>query len=163
MTVKDRLTKFAKYKERSVRAFEKACGLTVGYINAIRISIQPDKIQRIASQYPDLNTGWLLTGEGEMLKKNTSYQPTSTASDENILMSRDVFNLIVSQQNTIKEQQSTIAEQYKGHQDQQKNFESMQQSINSMLALQQNMITTLMTFQNRSAPEEENAECADAV
>jgi len=68
MSVKERLTKYAKTKERSVRAFEIKAGLTVGYINAIRVSIQPDKIQRIASHYPDLNTEWLMTGEGEMLK-----------------------------------------------------------------------------------------------
>ena len=68
MTVKQRLIAFAKTKEKSVRAFEIKTGLTVGYVNAIRVSIQPDKIQRIASHYPDLNTEWLLTGEGEMLK-----------------------------------------------------------------------------------------------
>ena len=71
MTVKQRLVEFAKTKEKSVRAFEIKTGLTVGYVNAIRVSIQPDKIQRIASCYPDLNTGWLLTGEGEMLKGDT--------------------------------------------------------------------------------------------
>lgn len=67
-SVKQRLIEFAKTKEKSVRAFEMRTGLTVGYVNAIRVSIQPDKLQRIASYYPDLNTGWLLTGEGEMLK-----------------------------------------------------------------------------------------------
>lgn len=67
-TVKERLKEFAKYKEKSIRVFEIKCGLTLGYINAIRVSLQPDKIQRIASQYPDLNTSWLLTGEGGMLK-----------------------------------------------------------------------------------------------
>ena len=68
MTVKERLIKFAKSQEKSVRAFEIKTGLSVGYINAIRVSIQPDKIQRIASQYPNLNTEWLLTGSGSMLK-----------------------------------------------------------------------------------------------
>ena len=68
MTVKERLTLFAKFKEKSVRAFEIKSNLTVGYVNAIRVSIQPDKIQRIASQYPDLNTEWLITGNGPMLK-----------------------------------------------------------------------------------------------
>lgn len=67
-TVKERIKEFAKYKEKSIRAFEIKCGLTIGYINAIRVSLQPDKIQSIASHYPDLNTSWLLTGEGSMLK-----------------------------------------------------------------------------------------------
>jgi hypothetical protein len=70
MTVKQRLIIFAKSQEKSVRAFEIKCGLTVGYINAIRISISPDKIQSIVSYYPELNIDWLLTGQGEMLKSD---------------------------------------------------------------------------------------------
>ena len=34
----------------------------------MRKSIQPDKIKSIAIEFPELNTEWLLTGEGEMLK-----------------------------------------------------------------------------------------------
>lgn len=80
MTVKERIKEFITYKEISVRSFEKKCGLSYGYINNMRVSIQPDKITSIAAQYPDLNTGWLLTGEGEMLKseKKTIIPFTST-------------------------------------------------------------------------------------
>lgn len=77
MTVKERLIKFAKTKERSIRAFEKNAGLNIGYINAIRVSIQPEKLKSITGRYPDLNTGWLLTGEGEMLRK-----PVATEAEE---------------------------------------------------------------------------------
>lgn len=86
MTVKERLIKFAKTKEKSVRAFEIKTGLTIGYINAIRVSIQPDKIERIASCYSDLNADWLLTGEGEMLKspKNEFSQLTEDEISETI-------------------------------------------------------------------------------
>lgn len=76
MSVKERLKIFAKSQEKSVRAFEEKCGLTIGYINAIRVSIQPDKIQRIASHYPDMNTGWLLTGNGKMLKDDSMEKST---------------------------------------------------------------------------------------
>ena len=68
MTIKERLVKFAKSKERSVRAFEREAGLTIGYVNTIRVSVQPDKLQRIASRYPDLNTEWLMTGVGPMTR-----------------------------------------------------------------------------------------------
>ena len=34
----------------------------------MRKSLQPDKIKSIAMNYPDLNTDWLITGEGEMLR-----------------------------------------------------------------------------------------------
>ena len=35
----------------------------------MRISIQPDKVTNIARYFSDLNAGWLLTGEGEMLRE----------------------------------------------------------------------------------------------
>lgn len=81
MTVKERLVEFAKTKEKSVRAFEKEAGLTIGYINTIRVSIQPDKIQRIASRYPDLNAEWLMTGAGAMTKTAPANAIGSEASD----------------------------------------------------------------------------------
>lgn len=68
MTVKQRLIDYIKFKSIPVNRFEKACGLSTGYVGNIRVSIQPDKISSIAHSFPDLNTGWLLTGEGEMLK-----------------------------------------------------------------------------------------------
>lgn len=67
-TIKDRLKIFVKYKGLGQGKFEAKCGLSNGYINNIRQSILPDKLQKIALQFPDLNTGWLMTGEGEMLK-----------------------------------------------------------------------------------------------
>jgi transcriptional regulator with XRE-family HTH domain len=70
MSVKERLKTFIKYKNIPVRRFEEVCDLSFSYVNNIRKSIQPDKVSNIAQQYPDLNTGWLLTGEGEMLKNS---------------------------------------------------------------------------------------------
>ncbi|MCX6222434.1 MAG: hypothetical protein NTZ69_15795 [Bacteroidia bacterium] len=82
MSVKERLKKFAKSQERSVRAFEIKSGLNIGYVNAIRVSIQPDKIQSIASHYPNLNTGWLLTGEGDMEKSSFIQSNNCTGCEE---------------------------------------------------------------------------------
>ena len=61
MTVKERLILFIKHLGISQRAFEQSVGLSNGYVNNIRKSIQPDKVQKIAQKYPDLNTGWLMT------------------------------------------------------------------------------------------------------
>lgn len=69
MTVKERLIKFIKHKNISVRKFESLCGLSFGYIHNMRVSIQPDKMMNIAAQFPELNSGWILTGEGDMLKE----------------------------------------------------------------------------------------------
>ena len=81
MSVKERLKEFAKFKEKSVSLFEKKVGFSNGYINAIRVSIQPDKIQSIASKYPDLNITWLLTGEGSMLKNKSNADEIELAED----------------------------------------------------------------------------------
>ena len=63
---------FIESKKISINRFEKETGLSTGYVNNIRVSMQPDKVQRISLKFPDLNTGWLLTGEGEMLKGEAS-------------------------------------------------------------------------------------------
>ena len=36
----------------------------------MRKSIQPDKAEKIASSFPDLNITWLMTGDGDMLSPN---------------------------------------------------------------------------------------------
>lgn len=75
-TVKERLIKFINYKGLTINKFEKICGFSTGYIANMRVSIQPSKVQSIAKNFPDANTGWILTGEGEMLKTEQPEQPT---------------------------------------------------------------------------------------
>ena len=67
-SIKDRLLLFIDSKGISKNAFEKACGLSTRYVSNMRQSIQPDKVKKIALAFPELNTGWLMTGEGSMLK-----------------------------------------------------------------------------------------------
>lgn len=73
-TVKDRLMLFIEHKGISVRQFERETNLSNGYVRGIDKTIMPNKLEGISLQYSELNTGWLLTGEGEML--NTSVLPT---------------------------------------------------------------------------------------
>lgn len=67
-TINQRIKTFIKYKGLSVREFERLCNLSNGYVSGIKYSILPEKMSNISLQFPDLNTGWLMTGEGEMLK-----------------------------------------------------------------------------------------------
>ena len=67
-TVKSRLIAFIAYLGIGQGKFEKNCGLANAYVANIRESVTPKKLQQISQRYPELNTGWLLTGEGEMLK-----------------------------------------------------------------------------------------------
>ena len=69
-TVKQRLISFLAYKGLSQARFAQLVGVSSGYVNAIRRSIQPATLHKITMQFPELDAGWLLTGEGEMLKGN---------------------------------------------------------------------------------------------
>ena len=45
-------------------------GVSAAFISSMRKSIQPDKMQAISIQFPELNPLWLLLGQGEMLLPN---------------------------------------------------------------------------------------------
>ena len=75
MEVKERLLLFVKYKKISVKRFEELCGVSNGYVSAIRKSIGGEKLNNVLKAFPELNREWLLYGEGEMLKEeNLSMQ-----------------------------------------------------------------------------------------
>lgn len=80
-TVKERLTKFIKYKGLSQKKFEEVVGLSNGYVNNIRRSITIEKLQKIALCFPELNKTWILTGEGTMLIDATSTTQKVNPSD----------------------------------------------------------------------------------
>ena len=66
-TVKERLIEYLKFKRIGQVRFAESVGLSRGFVSNISKSIQPGTLERISKQYPDLNKGWLLTGEGSML------------------------------------------------------------------------------------------------
>ena len=66
-TVKQRLTTFYISKGYTKRGFERACGFANGYMDKLRLSPSPSKLEKIYLTFPELNRNWLLTGEGEML------------------------------------------------------------------------------------------------
>lgn len=68
-SVKQRIKEFIGYKRISTREFERLCGLANGYVRSINKSILPDRLKSISLQFPELNIGWIATGEGEMLRK----------------------------------------------------------------------------------------------
>ena len=86
-TVKERLEFFLKSKKISKTDFGKAVGVSNSFVSSMRKSLGPDKIQSIAQTYPDLNVEWLLTGEGEMLKIQSTKAPTEQ-NNNNVLSDR---------------------------------------------------------------------------
>ena len=49
-TIKERLILFIKYLDTSQSKFETNCGLANGYVNNIRRSITPEKLQKLAER-----------------------------------------------------------------------------------------------------------------
>ena len=77
--ISERLKKFIGSQKISIREFERRSGLGNGYVSSIKFSILPSKLSSISLQFPNLNTTWLLTGEGEMLR--TAINDTASLPD----------------------------------------------------------------------------------
>lgn len=72
MSVKERLKLFLREEGIKDTDFCRTIGVSTGFISGMRVSIQPDKLKSIAINFPRLDIGWLLTGEGSMLKNESS-------------------------------------------------------------------------------------------
>lgn len=93
--VKERLVAFLKYYGIGQAKFEKSIGASNGFVNNIRQSIQPDRLQKIAQLYPELNISWLLVGEalgGPMIKRREVCAEKGTDSSASLpLIPIEVF------------------------------------------------------------------------
>lgn len=69
MTAKERIMQFIKESGISVNMFERKAGLSVGYLRQLRREPSREKVKSIILAFPQLNENWLLTGEGEMIRK----------------------------------------------------------------------------------------------
>lgn len=79
MNAKDRLIEFLKYLNIGQTAFEEKVGIARSYVSHNKGSIGTEIIKKISSVYPELNTNWIVTGEGEMLKSNESNEIHTTS------------------------------------------------------------------------------------
>lgn len=68
MSLKQRVSEYCNYRNIAVSKFESLAGISNGYFNNIKKRPSDEKIENIHRAFPDLNTSWLMTGEGEMLK-----------------------------------------------------------------------------------------------
>lgn len=66
--MKERILQFIEYKRLSKNKFYKETGLSNGILDK-QGGISSDSLEKIYCVYPEINLDWLLTGKGEMLKK----------------------------------------------------------------------------------------------
>lgn len=80
LSIKERLIEYLTVKQISKSEFGRRVGVSNAYITSIRKSIQPEKIQAIQREFPDLNIEWLISGVGSMLVDTTSTNSTSVVN-----------------------------------------------------------------------------------
>jgi transcriptional regulator len=71
--MKERILQFIDYKNLSKNKFYKETGLANGILDK-NSGLSAESIEKIYSKYPEINLHWLLTGEGDMLRKETVIQ-----------------------------------------------------------------------------------------
>ena len=69
-TVKDRLKAYLSAKNISMAEFGRRIGVSSAYVTSMRKSIQPEKIEKIRAEFPDLDIDWLLTGKEKEIKQH---------------------------------------------------------------------------------------------
>lgn len=110
--MKERLMEFIREKDISNRKFLLKCGLSGTYINTLTGNPSGDTLKKIEAAYPDLNTEWLLTGEGEMLKVPatvTMYNPTSEECQE----AAEGIDMSIYPAEVVEEIKAEVAEEIK--------------------------------------------------
>lgn len=65
--MKERLLKFLAYLGIGQKKFEQNTGLSNGFVNSVKDNITLKSLNKISAAYPELNTDWLQTGNGEMI------------------------------------------------------------------------------------------------
>ena len=85
--IKERLQAYLKEKRTNNSEFGRMIGVSNAYISSMRKAPSPEVISQLSTKFPDLNIGWLITGEGSMIKPisnvykvqetDSSYQPSN--------------------------------------------------------------------------------------
>lgn len=93
VTVQERLKAFLENENISNSEFGRRIGVSNAYVTSIRKSIQPEKLRKISTEFPNLNISWLITGEGDMYQpsdetteKSFSSNETAITSDDSVIM-----------------------------------------------------------------------------
>lgn len=86
--VKNRLVEFLDYKGLDKSVFERMCGLANGFVDKTNSRMRRSSLNMISAQFPELNTDWLLSGEGDMIQETKRAQDHEEQSDIKALLQR---------------------------------------------------------------------------
>jgi phage repressor protein C with HTH and peptisase S24 domain len=86
MSIKTRLIEFIDFMAINPKTFEVTAGLGNGFVNNAGDSVRRVSLEKISKAYPQLNTAWLLTGEGNMLKPTSNNPVTNESFKSNTII-----------------------------------------------------------------------------
>ena len=109
-SVIDRLKLFIKSKNLGQTKFEEMCNLGRGWISKIKGTPKDDKLLNILQQFPDLNKTWLLTGEGSMLRAETTASLSLGAENEEIRKLKERIKELEEQNAELREDKKYLKE-----------------------------------------------------
>lgn len=97
---KSRLIAFVKYKKLSAREFSRIIGVSGAYLSSDS-SVDLDILATIITHFPELNTHWIVTGQGNMLNWDYLPQPHNLRSPLNAADTQEIMNLRMPVEETI--------------------------------------------------------------
>lgn len=100
--MKERLLEFIAHLGVSVKEFERSCGRPNGFVNNLRDNMSVKTLGEVSARYPSLNTAWLITGEGEMIRKGDR-------EEELLRRIAELSDLLDSYREVNRQQNATIA------------------------------------------------------
>lgn len=117
--MKERILQFIAYKGMNNHAFEQMCGMSNGYINSMRKGLGAPKIEQVLSLFPELSREWLMTGEGEMIKKYDAAPESNVVHEkggeyESLKRKLEDANNIIEQQKRLIDQQARMIDILQG-------------------------------------------------
>lgn len=109
-TISERIHTVIEYSGFTPNGFEAACGLTRGTIASLNKGMRSDKIALISKRFPEISMTWLLTGNGEMLKKAERQSKNEEQHIQTISLLRDVIQDLREQNKELKEENRRLRE-----------------------------------------------------
>ena len=96
-TVKQRLITFIDFLGISPAEFQRNCGLSSGFVNNISKGIGTRALLKIESEYPQLNTRWLITGQGPMTTSTSGVVQNNFSGNNNYILGGSVNTIGVAE------------------------------------------------------------------
>ena len=86
--VRNRLLEFLEYKGLEKSVFERMCGLANGFVDKTNARMRRTSLKSISNTFPELNTNWLMSGDGNMIQEVQPKQEQEHQDDINALLKR---------------------------------------------------------------------------